>query len=34
MKGLCHVCHSSNVEVIVDEGIVTCKNCLDGKDPS
>lgn len=28
MKGLCHICNSSNVEVTVEEGIVTCKDCL------
>jgi hypothetical protein len=29
MKGLCHICNSSNVDVIIGEGIVTCENCLD-----
>ncbi len=29
MKGLCHVCNSSNVDVTVEEDIVICKNCQD-----
>ncbi len=31
MKGLCHVCNSSNVDVIVDEGSPICKNCFNVK---
>lgn len=27
MKGLCQKCHSSNVEVAVEEGIPVCENC-------
>lgn len=27
MKGLCHVCHSSNVEIILQERKIICKKC-------
>ncbi len=27
MKGLCHICNSSNVDVTVEEAVVICKNC-------
>ena len=27
MKGLCQKCHSSNVEIIVQEGIPVCTVC-------
>ena len=27
MKGLCQKCHSSNVEVTLQEGIPICANC-------
>jgi len=29
MKGFCHVCNSSNVDVTIEEGVDTCGNCLD-----
>ena len=28
MKGLCQKCHSSNVEVTVEEGIPVCSVCV------
>ena len=27
MRGLCHVCHTSNVEVTILDGVVICKKC-------
>jgi len=27
MKGLCQKCHSSNVDVTIEEGIPVCDNC-------
>ena len=27
MKGLCQKCHSSNVEITIQEGIPTCEQC-------
>ena len=28
MKGLCHVCFTSNVDVMTNDGITVCQNCL------
>lgn len=27
MKGLCHKCNSSNVEITINEGIPICEQC-------
>ncbi len=32
MKGLCHKCQSSNVEITVQEGIPVCSVCNDKTD--
>jgi hypothetical protein len=32
MKGLCHKCQSSNVEVTVQEGITVCTACTEKTD--
>ena len=31
MRGLCHVCLSSNVEVIIEKGQILCIACLEKK---
>jgi hypothetical protein len=28
MRGLCHVCLVSNVELVIDRGKILCKSCL------
>ena len=28
MKGLCQKCHSSNIEITIQEGIPVCEVCL------
>ena len=32
MKGLCHNCHTSNVEISVVEGITICQECSKQKE--
>ena len=32
MKGLCHKCQSSNVEITVQEGIPVCTMCTEKTD--
>lgn len=27
MRGLCHVCHASNVEILVRDGVPVCREC-------
>jgi ribosomal protein L37AE/L43A len=27
MKGLCQKCHSSNVEIVIQDGIPICEDC-------
>ncbi len=29
MKGLCHTCYTSNVDIVLKDGLMICKNCLE-----
>jgi len=29
MKGLCHSCFTSNIDIQINDGIILCENCKD-----